>query len=105
MTAMKNLRLGNNEIGAKACEHLAPALAKLTLLEDLNFPPNNHIGKEGCKHLAPALAKMTALGMLDLGSSQIDAKGCEYLAPALAKMISFLFFLFSYSIASRLRLT
>ena len=38
--ALKRLDLRSNQIDAKACEHLAPALAKMTALETLNLRYN-----------------------------------------------------------------
>jgi Ran GTPase-activating protein (RanGAP) involved in mRNA processing and transport len=60
MTALKLLSLDYNQIDAKACEHLAPALAKMTALETLNLW-DNQIDAKTCEHLAPAFAQMTAL--------------------------------------------
>jgi hypothetical protein len=85
--SLGTLYLDDNEIDAKACEHLAPAFAKMTALELLDLR-NNQIDAKACEHLAPALAKMTSLWMLNLGSNQIGAKACEHLAPAFAKMTS-----------------
>ena len=40
------------------------------------------MGAKGCEILAPALAKMTSLETLDLGLNKIDAKGKEMMKEA-----------------------
>ena len=85
MTGLERLYLSGNQIDAKACEHLAPALAKMTALERLHLS-GNKIDVEACEHLAPAFTKMTALKELRLDYNKIDAKVSKHLAPALTKM-------------------
>tara|TARA_Y100000817_G_C16759828_1_gene501124 strand:+ start:125 stop:976 length:852 start_codon:yes stop_codon:yes gene_type:complete len=47
---------------------------------------NSTLNKYGCEFIAPALAEMTGLKELDFDSCDIDDVGYRYLAPALAKM-------------------
>ena len=44
---------------------------------------NKNIDAKACEHLASALAKMTALKSLDLRYNQIDAEACKHLSRAL----------------------
>ena len=67
--------LGNNRIDTKACELLAPALAKMTVLEELGLN-GNRIDAKACEVLAPVLVKMSALKQLYLWDNRIDAKAC-----------------------------
>ena len=69
--ALKILYLNGNKIDAKACEHLAPALAKMTALETL-YLEDNQIDAKACEHLAPVLPKMTALKRLWLSSNPVQ---------------------------------
>ena len=100
MTALGMLHLRRNQIDAKGCEALAPALAQMTALEHLDEWQRNRrerlrswprrwrgcrqylqldseIGAKGCEALAPA--QMTALGE-PLDGNEIGAKGREALA-------------------------
>ena len=76
------LDLSNNQIDAKACEHLAPALEKMTALKEL-IVIETGFDAESCKHLAPALKKMTVLEILCLCVCPIVIVGdfcfCGYL--------------------------
>jgi Protein of unknown function (DUF 659)/Leucine Rich repeat len=64
---------------------LAPALAKLTALTELDLKSNS-IGNEGAFALAPSLAKLTALQELHLNCNSIGDVGASALAPSLAKL-------------------
>jgi Ran GTPase-activating protein (RanGAP) involved in mRNA processing and transport len=77
--------LNGNQIDAKACEHLAPALKAMTGLEKL-YLGGNQIDAKACEYLAPAFKAMIGLKELGLNYTMIDAKGCEHLAPALKAM-------------------
>ena len=79
------LELWNNQIDAKACKHLAPALAKMTTLKKL-YLWDNLIDAKACELLAPSLKEMVGLTELWLTDNQIDVKGCEHLIHALQKM-------------------
>ena len=85
MTGLKVLSLSNNQIDAKGCEYLAPALKAMTGLVKLDLS-GNQIDANACEHLAPAFKAMTGLSTLYLSNNQIDAKACEQLAPALKAM-------------------
>ena len=75
------LDLRYNQITDEGCEHLAPALAKMTALKELGLN-SNQITDRGCEHLAPALATMTALKLLSLSSNQITDKGKQQMREA-----------------------
>jgi len=79
------LMLYKNQIDAKACKHLAPALAKMTTLKKL-YLWDNLIDAKACELLAPSLKEMVGLTELWLTDNQIDVKGCEHLIHALQKM-------------------
>ena len=64
---------------------LAPALAVMAQLEELNFSLNRFT-VEGVKALAPALQVMTHMKKLNLRCNWIDEEGAIALAPALQVM-------------------
>ncbi|CAF24065.1 DUF294 nucleotidyltransferase-like domain-containing protein [Candidatus Protochlamydia amoebophila] len=82
-TALRSLRLQNNQISDRGAEAFARALASNATLKAL-WLDNNQISNEGAEAIAQALASNTALRELYLGNNQISDKGTEAIAQALA---------------------
>jgi len=86
MTAIRQLDLGHNSLGAEGVRALAGALGGMTAITTLDLGGNS-LGAEGVRALAGALGGMTALRELDLGSNWLVFEGAmEALAGALGGM-------------------
>ncbi len=68
------LDLGDNNLGAEGCRHLAAALERNSTSVTLDLGGNN-VGADGCRYLAAALERNSTLRALSLHSNNIGTDG------------------------------
>ena len=85
LTALTQLDVGGNQLGADDAASLAPALSCLSHLAGLQLTANE-LGADGAAALAPPLALLTALTLLHLDANELGADGAIALAPALSRL-------------------
>ena len=93
---LKQLNLGDTDIGDAALEYLAPALRRRPALESLRLGDNSELSDDGIVALIepqpadedvppPPTGMLRRLRLLDLSHTDVTVEGCVFLQRALAK--------------------